>query len=46
MLKKSTKETTEGLSAIAENNGAKIHFDPSRYGAELHPAVTIFEIPS
>jgi hypothetical protein len=28
------------------NNGAKIHFEPARYGAEVHPAAIIFDIPS
>jgi hypothetical protein len=43
---KSITAIAEGLLAIAVNNGAKIHFEPARYGAELHPAVIIFEMPS
>jgi hypothetical protein len=34
------------LLAIALNNGAKIHFDPARYGAELQLPAIIFDIPS
>jgi hypothetical protein len=43
---KSITATAVGFAAIAVKSGANIHFEPARYGAELHPVARILAIPS